>query len=151
MYQEITAKFKEITAPHLNNILHATSQCSCDFQPFPAIIGKESEKRGGNAMGISGSDPDRLLLEFQCSWPFKVDDQKLYAMSRAITEWLETKVPEWLADEPVKNPYLPMLMNDAMGDQNVTGAYKDYSKFKALQEKVDPMGLFDTRAGGYKY
>jgi hypothetical protein len=29
--------------------------------------------------------------------------------------------------------------------------YKDYPELKALQESIDPMGLFDTRAGGYKY
>ena len=60
-------------------------------------------------------------------------------------------MPEWLADEPSSHDYLPWLMNDAMGDQNVTGMYRDYAKFKALQEEIDPEGLFSTRAGGYKF
>ena len=38
MYAEVAAKWKEITALHLNNPLHATSQCSVDFQPFPALF-----------------------------------------------------------------------------------------------------------------
>lgn len=148
MYKEIADKWKEITLPYLANPLHATSQCSVDFQPFPAIIGAESEKRGGNAMGISGSDPDRLLLELQCSWATKKDDEVLKDMSRDFTSWLDAKVQEWLAGEDL---YLPLLMNDAMADQNVTGMYKDYLQLKALQEEIDPVGLFDSQAGGYKY
>jgi hypothetical protein len=42
-------------------------------------------------------------------------------------------------------------MNDAAGDQDVTGSYKDVAKFRALQKSVDPNGLWSTRAGGYKY
>lgn len=151
MYTEIAAKWKEITAPHLINPLSLNSQCSADFQPFPSKIGAESQKRGGNALGISGHDPDRFLLEFQCSWALPSDDPILLEMSRSITAWLEEKLPEWLANAALGDPYLPWLMNDAMGDQNVTGKYKDYAKLKSLQEEIDPQRLFDTRAGGYKY
>jgi hypothetical protein len=42
-------------------------------------------------------------------------------------------------------------MNDAAGDQDVTGSYREVSKLRALQKSVDPNGLFRTRAGGYKY
>ncbi|EMR62515.1 putative fad dependent protein [Eutypa lata UCREL1] len=135
------------------HIDHLTAQCSADFQPFPSIIGQHSQDKGGNAMGLSGSDPDRLILELQCSWSDSDDDEVLYEMSRQMTDWLEEKVPEWLAaaDEPVDGVYLPLFMNDAMGDQNVTGSYRDYAKFKALQQSVDPDGLFSARSGGYKY
>ncbi|KAF2019503.1 FAD-binding domain-containing protein [Aaosphaeria arxii CBS 175.79] len=151
MYTEIAKKWKEITASYLTNPIHLTSKCSVDFQPFPAIIGKESQRRGGNAMGISEADGDRLLLEFQCSWALAADDPILYAMSRDITAWLDVKVTEWLAEDNMQNRYLPLFMNDAMGDQNVTGTYKEYAKFKNLQEDIDPQGLFHARAGGYKY
>lgn len=102
-------------------------------------------------MGLSSSDPDRLILELQCSWALKSDDEIMYAMSREITDWLEGKVVEWLEEAGMGGAYLPLFMNDAMADQNVTGTYRDYAKFKALQERIDPMGVFDERAGGYKY
>ena len=151
MYQEITTKWKEITSPHLGQLIHITSQCTVDFQPFPAAIGEQSQLRGGNAMGISGQDGDRLLLELQCSWAQGRNDATLYAMSRLMTDWLEVKVPEWLEGEPKKNSYLPFLMNDAMYDQNVTGMYRDYAKFKALQREIDPDRVFSSRMGGYKF
>jgi hypothetical protein len=148
MYQEISTKFTSLVADYLKNPLRLTSQCSIDFQPFPSIIGEQSQKSGGNAMGISGSDPDRLLLEIQCSWSSKADDEIFVAASRDLTQWLEVKVPEWTGG---KQYYLPYLMNDAAGDQNVTGTYRDYAKFRALQAAVDPNQLFSQRGGGFTY
>jgi hypothetical protein len=99
-------------------------------------------------MGISGTDIDRLLLEIQCSWSSKNDDAVFRQASKQLTDWLEVKVPEWTKG---KQFYLPYLMNDAAGDQNVTGTYQGYGKFKALQAQMDPQGFFKTRGGGFVY
>lgn len=131
--------------------MQLTSQCTVNFQPFPAAIGEQSQKRGGNAMGISGKDGDRLLLELQCGWSQRKDDATIYTMSRLMTDWLEVKLSEWLQGEQKNHIYLPLLMNDAMYDQNVTGMYRDYAEFKALQREIDPNGVFSSRMGGYKF
>jgi hypothetical protein len=148
VYSEISAKFASLVGDYLKNPLRLTSQCSVDFQPFPAIIGKHSEALGGNAMGISGGDIDRVLLEIQCSWSLPTDDSIFPAAAQKLTDWLETKLPEWTKD---RKDYLPYLMNDAAGNQNVTGTYRDYAKFKALQKEIDPQGFFSTRGGGFVY
>lgn len=150
MYQEIRDKLAEITKPFLT-ILRATSQFSADFQPLPSIIGAISESKGGNAMGLTASDPDRLILEIQGSWVLASDDTEGYSLSKKLTDWLDEQVPKWLAEAGMASQYLPLFMNDAAGDQDVTGSYKDVEKFRALQRSVDPKGLFSTRAGGYKY
>lgn len=148
MYGEISTKFQSLVGEYLKSPLRLTSQCSIDFQPFPKAIGQQSEERGGNAMGISGDDPDRILLEIQCSWLNDDDDKIFHQAARDLVSWLETKVPEWTGGEKY---YLPYLMNDAAWDQNVTGMYRDYAKFKALQEEMDPEGFWSERSGGYKY
>lgn len=150
MYGEIRDKLTDIATPFLN-VLRPTSQFSVDFQPLPSLIGKISESKGGNAMGLTGSDPDRLILEIQGSWSLPGDDAEGYSVSKRLTDWLDDQVPQWLADAGMDSPYLPLFMNDAAGDQDVTGSYKDVAKFRALQKSVDPNGLFSTRAGGYKY
>lgn len=150
MYKEIRDKLAEIAAPFLT-ILRPTSQFSLDFQPLPSIIGKISESKGGNAMGLTGSDPDRLILEIQGSWILPSDDTEGYSIGKQLTDWLEVQVPKWLAEAGMSSQYLPLFMNDAAGDQDVTGSYKDVAKFRALQKSVDPNGLWSTRAGGYKY
>ena len=148
MYDEISDKFTSLVEEHLNNPLRPTAQCSIDVQPFPAIIGKHSEDNGGNAMGIGGGDIDRILLEIQCSWSSDDDDEIFNDASRDLVKWLEVKVLEWTKG---KEHYLPLLMNDAAGDQNVTGMYRDYEKFKAMQAQIDPEGFFSERGGGFVY
>jgi hypothetical protein len=150
VYKEIRDKLAKIAAPFLN-ILRPTSQFSLDFQPLPSIIGKISESKGGNAMGLTGSDPDRLILEIQGSWILPSDDTEGYSIGKQLTDWLDVQVPKWLAEAGMSNQYLPLFMNDAAGDQDVTGSYKDVEKFRELQRSVDPNGLWSTRAGGYKY
>lgn len=148
MYDEIINKFTSIVEEHLKDPLRLTAQCSIDVQPFPSIIGKHSDDNGGNAMGISGDDIDRILLEIQCSWSSDADDEVFNGASRDLVKWLETKVPEWTKGE---DHYLPLLMNDAAGDQNVTGMYRDYEKFKGMQAEIDPEGFFSKRGGGFVY
>lgn len=151
MYKEIHAKLSEIATPFLT-LRRATSQFSVDFQPFPSIVGKQSAAKGGNAMGLTASDPDRIILEVQGSWALGIDDDEAYGISRQLTEWLDTQVPLWLAEAGMPaNMYMPLFMNDAAGDQPVTQSYSQYAKFKALQRQYDPDGLFSTRSGGYKY
>lgn len=148
MYGEISDKFSSLLEDYMKNPLRLTSQCSIDFQPFPAVIGKHSEDHGGNAMGISGEDLDRILLEVQCSWSSDNDDEIFTGVSKELTDWLEIKVPEWTKGE---KHYLPYLMNDAAGDQNVTGTYRGYSEFKDLQAEMDPDEFFKARGGGFVY
>lgn len=149
MYQEIWDKWESLLEERLEDPLRLTAQCSIDFQPYPAIIPKHSQERGGNAMGMTGDDIDRLILEIQCSWTGRKDDDMFNAVSQDMVDWLDVKVPEWTKGDD--SHYLPLFMNDASGEQNVMGTYKDYAKFKALQEKMDPEGLWSKRGGGFKY
>lgn len=143
---------KSISKKYFTNPLNLASQCSVDFQPLTSIIGKHSEQRGGNAMGLTKNDPDRIILELQCSWTDKAQDDIVPQFTRDLTDWIETRIPEWLeSDGQTADQYLPLFMNDAMADQNVTGSYKDYAKFKALQLEADPEGVLRTRVGGFKY
>ncbi|KAJ4177631.1 hypothetical protein NW755_013744 [Fusarium falciforme] len=152
IYAEISDKMKSISKKYFSNPLNLASQCSVDFQPLTSIIGKHSEQRGGNAMGLTKNDPDRIILELQCSWTDKAQDDIVPQFTRDLTDWIETRIPEWLeSDGQSADQYLPLFMNDAMADQNVTGSYKEYAKFKALQLKADPEGVLRTRVGGFKY
>ncbi|KAH6646050.1 hypothetical protein BKA67DRAFT_541041 [Truncatella angustata] len=152
LYSEIHSYWASIVDSYLDNPVHLTAQCSIDFQPLPSLIGQHSQERGGNAMGLSGSDPNRLILELQCSWASAVDDEIVYDLTREVTEWLEMRIPEWNTQAELGgDAYMPYFMNDAMGDQNVTGSYRSYEKLKALQREIDAQGLFRTRSGGFKY
>ncbi|SPJ84157.1 related to 6-hydroxy-d-nicotine oxidase [Fusarium torulosum] len=152
VYKEIANKMSDITRVYFKNLRGLASQCSVDFQPLPAAIGKQTEKRGGNAIGFTARDPDRVLLEIQCAWIEKRYDDTVRQFSKDLTSWIEEKLPEWIEEHGAPaDTYLPLFMNDAMSDQNVTGSYKDYAKFKALQLEADPEGVLRERMGGFKY
>jgi hypothetical protein len=151
MYSEIRAKLRQITLPALS-LTQSTFQFSVDFQPIPKIIGSHSERKGGNAIGLTGSDPDRLFLEIQGTWLLPEDDAVGYALLKQLTDWLDTAVPTWLDEAGMsRDIYLPLFINDAAGDQPVFQSYKEIETLKALQRSVDPKGLFSGRAGGFKY
>lgn len=112
-------------------------------------MGRASYERGGNAMGLGPTDRDRIILELQCSWAGAQDDDTLHGLARQMTDWLDVEVPHWnVAD---RTPYLPLFMNDAMWDQNVTQSYENHRKYRLLQQALDPKGLFRERTGGFKY
>jgi hypothetical protein len=52
------------------------------LQPFPRAFGKTSEKRGGNAMGLSKTDHDRFVLEIAGVYSKKEDDELMQAWGR---------------------------------------------------------------------
>lgn len=146
VYRQIVDKHTSLVKDLLPS--RQSALCSVDFQPFPSVIGQHSEDSGGNAMGISGSDPHRVILELQCSWDEEVDDDLFQNATRTLVEWIDSKVPEWSDDGQA---YLPLFMNDAAWDQNVTGTYKGYADFKRIQKVIDPTGFFPGRAGGFVY
>lgn len=149
MYVEIREALANVTKDF--RLLHPESQFSVAYQPVHPIIGQHSEEKGGNAMGLSGSDPIRIFLEIQGSWQLPSDDAVAYDLTKQLTNWLDQQVPQWLAEAGMQQEYMPMFMNDAAGDQRVFQSYKDYEEFKALQQQMDPQGFFSTRAGGFKY
>ncbi|KAF2397828.1 FAD-binding domain-containing protein [Trichodelitschia bisporula] len=154
-YSEIEAKWANITKSKLSGLAALTGpQHTIAFQPFGPLIGRASEARGGNSMGIKGSDPPRFILEITSLWSDKKDDEAAQGYARALTEWIEQQLKEVSGQASAKGDkvadYLPYFMNDAFAEQNVTGSYRDYERFKRAKAGVDPSGFW-TRAGGFKY
>jgi hypothetical protein len=152
MYKEIMSKALEIVAKKPGALRQTLTQTSVTFQPFPRIIGQQSEKHGGNAMGLSSRCPDRIILEISGAWWSRKDDDLMYGISADLVSWVESQLPSWLKEAGMATDgYMPFFMNDATRDQQVMASYSEYEKFKALQEKFDPTGIFRTRIGGHKY
>lgn len=161
---EISTKWRSILQPHFMRTRHALSFWAMTMQPFPSTIGAHTEDRGGNAMGLRASDPDRLILEFSGMWQCKSEDETMRKMSLEIIKWLDEKTPGWVAearrlrekdgdgdDASEADWHMPLFMNDAMDGQDVTKSYRGFEVFKTMQKSVDPDGLWAKRLGGFKY
>jgi hypothetical protein len=129
------------------------------MQQFPPSIGKASEARGGNAMGIKGSDGPRVILEITGLWQNADDDTKMPRLAQEFTEKILKRLQE-LKKTGVAGAsgaafkyeeYNPLFMNDAAIDQDVFASYRDQRKFAAVQKSVDAKGFFSKRAGGFKH
>ncbi|KAK7956316.1 uncharacterized protein PG986_005538, partial [Apiospora aurea] len=174
VYEEIASEWRRrMRSGYLDQLRHFPSQCSIEFQPLPAAVGRHSERAGGNAMGLRASDPDRVVLNLQCMWPRAREDATVRVLAAGMTAWLEERLPAWKAQaaglgeaeaEEAEDhhqeagstaaaaaAYMPLFMNDAMSDQDILGSYRGYEKFRELQRGVDPEGMFRSRVGGYRY
>jgi hypothetical protein len=125
------------------------------FQPFTRGFGKAADARGGNAMGLTGNDHDRYVLEVPGVYSNKEDDEVIQAWGRefedAVMKRLKVVSANLKAKGVTVGDYNPLFMNDAGPGQDVMSSYKDAETFAKLQKSIDPEGLFSKRAGGYKF
>lgn len=66
-----------------------------------------SEKRGGNAMGLTASDPDRFVLEIAGIYQKAEDDKKVQDMGKEFTDLLlaESKAAQ-VSFEEASRPWM---------------------------------------------
>ncbi|KAK8127717.1 hypothetical protein PG984_008825 [Apiospora sp. TS-2023a] len=96
VYDEIATQWHSIMlGGYLNQLRQFPSQCSVEFQPLPAVVGRQSERAGGNAMGLRAADPDRIVLNLQCMWRRARDDAAVWALAAEMTAWLAGRLPAW--------------------------------------------------------
>jgi hypothetical protein len=119
------------------------------LQPFGPLIGAKSQLNGGNAMGLTGNDPPRVIIEIAFLWGNKSSDADVARLSKSFADKVQERVKSKMAST-FTSTYLPYFMNDAAYDQDVTGSYKNATKFSILQKEIDPNGLF-KRTGSFKY
>jgi hypothetical protein len=110
--------------------------------------------RGGNSMGLTGSDLPRFVLEIAGIYNGSANDALAQQAGQAFTQAILQQLPGQIAASkkagaPVEE-YLPYFMNDAGPDQDVVHSYANVGEFKALQKAMDPHGFW-TRTGGYHY
>jgi hypothetical protein len=149
---EISSQWQSISTSYLNRVSHLGSLCGVEFQPLPSLIGAHSESRGGNAMGLKSSDPDRIVLALQCGWLRSRDDETVRQLLRDMTSWLDEQLPRWNREAGLEEgAYMPLFMNDAMSGQDVVGGYKERRLFETLQAEADPEEIWKRRVGGYKF
>jgi len=148
-FTEIEAIFSEVMGAFFRANPSVTGTIA--FQPFNNLIGKASAARGGNAMGLTGNDTARFILEIAFLWGAEDSkfDQEIPRLSKVFGDRVDALVQEKLSTAS-QDVYLPLFMNDAYLDQDVMGSYKDEKKFQELQETMDPSGFW-KRTGGFKY
>ncbi|KAF1813617.1 FAD-binding domain-containing protein [Eremomyces bilateralis CBS 781.70] len=152
--QNLVNNWQNISLPYFSQ--HAEAVQTIAIQPLPSLFGKHSQAAGGNAMGLTGSDGPRYIIELSSIWGSPqngTDDQTIYGLATQVTKYAERSLATALR-QPVNRGaerYNPFFLNDANFNQDVLKSYKDYNSFRWLQRRNDPAGLFLRRVGGFKY
>jgi hypothetical protein len=146
-FTEIEALWTETMGPLFKK--SASTQGTMALQRFNNLIGKASEKRGGNAMGLTGNDAPRFIIEIAFMYTNKTLDAEVLRLSKVFGDRVEALAKKKSVGSVMASKYNPVVMNDAAVDQNVFTTYKDIAKFRQLQKMMDPDGFF-RRAGGFK-
>jgi hypothetical protein len=146
-FGEIQQTWTNITAQWA--MRHPSVTGTIAIQPLSRLIGAQSEKRGGNAMGLTGKDPARFIVEIAFLWKDKTLDADIARLSKEFARAIQARGRAIAAKSSATN-YYPYFMNDAAADQDVTSSYKDAAKFAKLQKQLDPEGFW-KRTGGFKY
>ncbi|TID27652.1 FAD-binding domain-containing protein [Venturia nashicola] len=151
-YAEIEDIWNKVSQSYIKRA-KGTVTATIAYQPFPRTVGQASEKRGGNAMGLSANDKDRFILEVAGIYNKSDDDDLVQAMGKEFTDALAKKLNTQIQSKALDDleTYNPLFMNDAGPDQDVMATYKDAVEHMKLQMSVDPKGLWAKRAGGFKY
>ena len=169
-YLELDNLWSNITARRFKG--HPTVSSTLAFQPFPRTIGKATQARGGNSMGLTASDHDRFIIEIAGIYRNKADDELVQSAAKEFTTTIKQQFPaiksaalsagvklgdynpdfaNGLCFNRSLYPLVTDIRSDAGPDQEVTASYRDVAKFTKLQRQMDPNGLFAKRAGGFKY
>lgn len=149
----LLSTWHNITFPFLSSQLEAIGTIA--FQPIPTTIGAASQASGGNAYVLSASDGPRFIIEQNYLWPDASDDATVYNVSTQVTDAISASLPSYVAQAEAQYPnftvasYLPLFLNDANFAQDVFGSWKDVDKMRAIQEQIDPTGLYSNRIGGF--
>lgn len=106
---------------------------------------EQMQKNGGNALGLSPSDGNLLLLNLSFMWDDAADDAAVQAVLGAIT----SKSIAYAKQTNVYNPYL--YMNYASQYQAVIPSYgsANFKRLQQVSQKYDPYGILQTLQPGY--
>ncbi|KAK5087911.1 hypothetical protein LTR05_002127 [Lithohypha guttulata] len=117
------------------------------FQPLPAIFAKHSVEMGGNMLGLDRFDENLVLWQTYLAWQAPDQDDLFHSFGDAFIAELKDYAISIGAD----NPFI--YLDYAYKTQDPLASYgkENYDHIKAMAEKYDPLGVFQTMVpGGFK-
>lgn len=119
----------------------------CMFQSIPTVFSKHSVEKGGNVMGLDKLDQNVIMLLFNIA--VKTADQEVIA--RPILRSYGEQMQEFAAGKSGLISWQFMNYADAYQDPLASYGADNVEKIRAAARRVDPKGIFQTKApGGFK-
>jgi hypothetical protein len=136
---EFVAEWKKVNDPDFIT--------QCMFQAIPTVFSKHSVEKGGNVMGLDKEKRNGIMLLFDIAVKTAEEEARARSLLFAYGERMQTFAAgkKGLLDW--------QFMNYADKTQDPLAGYgaDNVAKIRAAAKKVDPKGIFQTKApGGFK-
>jgi uncharacterized protein YqjF (DUF2071 family) len=147
---EIFSKIVELNGAFVNEWKASNNPdfiTQCMFQAIPTVFSKHSVERGGNVMGLDKEDRNGIMLLFDIA--VKSADEE--ARARPLLRSYGEKMREFAVSKNGLVNWQFMNYADAYQDPLASYGSDNVEKIRAAARKVDPQGIFQTKApGGFK-
>lgn len=148
---EIFTKIVELNEEFVNEWKAASDDpdfiTQCMFQAIPTVFSKHSVERGGNVMGLDKVEKNSIMLLFDIA--VKTADQE--AIARPLLASYGEKMQAFAASKSGLVDWQFLNYADSHQDPLASYGAENVEKIRAAARKVDPNGIFQTKApGGFK-
>ncbi|KAG6988964.1 hypothetical protein G7Y79_00067g095790 [Physcia stellaris] len=143
---ELQIKITELFVHEIETIKDAAGLLpALVMQPITEPMISHFSKRGGNALGIAESDGPLILLNIAIMWSSVVDDERVIAASKRITDGAIALAKSMGLDHRF------IYQNYASLDQDVFAGYGEANKQRLIEtsKKYDPDQVFQRLQPGY--
>jgi hypothetical protein len=122
---------------------------SIAFQPIPKRMARKAREMGGDLIDLD-DDVDRIIFEFNYSYLFSTDDEKIDAATQQLYKGTRDLVTKYQQRGLLPEAYLPLYANDGYFRQDYFGRLRTADFARSVRDRYDPEGFFATRTGGFK-
>ncbi|KAF2643412.1 FAD-binding domain-containing protein [Massarina eburnea CBS 473.64] len=122
---------------------------SIAFQPIPKMLARKARAMGGDMIDLD-DDIDRLIIEYNYSYWFSIDDGTMDAATQQLYKGTKDVVARFTQDGKLAQAYLPLFANDGYFRQDYWGRLRTADLARSVRDRYDPEGFFAQRTGGFK-
>ncbi|KAF2751701.1 hypothetical protein M011DRAFT_463213 [Sporormia fimetaria CBS 119925] len=120
---------------------------SMAWQPIPKRLARKARELGGELLDLD-DDVDRIILEYNYSYPSQLSDEKVYLALQSLYEGTKDIVDQFTQSGKVPEAYLPLFANDGHFRQDYFGRLRTVDFARSVRDRYDPHGFFADRTGG---
>ncbi|RMZ70392.1 fad binding domain-containing [Pyrenophora seminiperda CCB06] len=143
---DLATTIKDIFYEELPNILNVTNVLpALSFQVITEPIIEQTQKNGGNPLGLDPKNGPLLLAFIPVSYSDAANDDKIYKFSATV----KARSVAAAKAKGIHNDYLYMNYGSAFQDPVAGYGSANKARLVAVSQKYDPTGVFEKLQPGY--
>jgi hypothetical protein len=122
---------------------------SIAYQPIPKMLARKAREMGGDLIDLD-DDVDRIILEFNLSYWFDIDDNTVDQATQQLNQGTRKLVTGFQQSGKLPDAYLPLFMNDCYFRQDYFARLRTTDFARRVRDQYDPEGFFRAQTKGWR-